>query len=140
MTEMKTVFLSSTGRDLSAYRDAACKAVEGLDGYHCVRMEDFGARNWGADAFDRAKVGECDVFVGIVGHCYGGSPKRRKLSYTEREYKAAVAMKRPRLMFLAPEEFPVPAHWIESDAKRKRQRALRGRVSAERIRALCADA
>ena len=45
----KTVFLSSTGKDLTEYREAAYKAIEGLDGYHCVRMEDFGARDWDAD-------------------------------------------------------------------------------------------
>ena len=42
---MWTVFLSSTAKDLQAHRDAAYHAVEGLDGFHCVRMEDFG--RWG---------------------------------------------------------------------------------------------
>ena len=134
MSEMKTVFLSSTGRDLSAYRDTAYEAVEGLDGYHCVRMEDFGARNWGADGFDRAKVGECDVFVGILGHCYGSCPEGTEQSFTEREYEAAIAANLPRLMFLAPEDFPLPASLIEPDEKRVRQHAFRERVSAERIR------
>lgn len=52
---IKTVFLSSTSKDLTQYREAAYRAIERLDGYHCVRMEDFGARNWRADAFCRAK-------------------------------------------------------------------------------------
>jgi hypothetical protein len=34
------VFLSSTGRDLKTYREAAFGAIEGL-GLQCVRMEDF---------------------------------------------------------------------------------------------------
>ncbi len=134
MSEMKTVFLSSTGRDLTAYRDAAYEAIEGLDGYHCIRMEDFGARNSDAEAFDQAAVDECDVFVGILGHCYGSCPEGTEQSYTEREYEAAIAANLPRLMFLAPEDFPLPASLIEADEKRVRQHAFRERVSAERIR------
>jgi hypothetical protein len=77
----RTVFLSSTGHDLTAYRDAVYRAIEGLDGYHGVRMEDFGARDWAADDFCRAKVAACDVFVGIDGHLSdalaGGARHRR---------------------------------------------------------------
>ena len=73
--QIRTVFLSSTARDLQEYREAAYKAIEGLDGYHCVRMEDFGARDQEADEFCAAKVAECDLFVGIVG-TYTGAVQR----------------------------------------------------------------
>jgi tetratricopeptide (TPR) repeat protein len=131
----KRVFLSSTSKDLTEYREAAYRAIERLDGYHCVRMEDFGARNWRADAFCRAKVGECDVLVGIVGHCHGSCPPDSDQSYTEREYDAAVDTGVPRLMFLAPEDFPLPAKLIEPDEQRRRQAAFRDRVSGDCIRA-----
>jgi hypothetical protein len=78
-----TAFLSSTARDLAKYREAVYRAIEGLDGYHCVRMEDFGARNWEVDAFCRAKVTECDLFVGIVGHLYDNCPEVDEQSYAE---------------------------------------------------------
>ncbi|HYX24048.1 MAG TPA: DUF4062 domain-containing protein, partial [Thermoanaerobaculia bacterium] len=71
---VRHVFLSSTAKDLGPYRDAVFRAISGLDGFHCVRMEDFGARDWEADDFCRAKVSECDVFVGLIGHLYGSSP------------------------------------------------------------------
>ena len=131
---MKTAFLSSTAKDLAEYRNAAYKAIEGLDDWHCRRMEDFGARDTMADEFCQEKVAECDVFVGIVGHCYGSSPKGSERSYTEQEYDAAIATDKPRLMFLAPEDFPLPASLIESDERRAKQRAFRDRVNAERIR------
>jgi tetratricopeptide (TPR) repeat protein len=134
MMTIKKVFLSSTARDLADYRQAAYKAIEGLEGYHCVRMEDFGAHDWAADDFCRAKVGECDLFVGIVGHLYGSCPPGSEQSYTEREYEAAVAAEVPRLIFIAPEDFPLPVHLIESDEVRRKQRAFRERVSQERIR------
>ena len=130
----RTVFLSSTGRDLTVYRDAVYRAIEGLDGYHCVRMEDFGARDWAAADFCRAKVAACDVFVGIVGHVYGSCPPRSEQSFTEREYDAAVSDSKPRLMFLAPEDFPLPANLVESDEKRAKQRQFRERVNQERVR------
>ena len=131
---VKTVFLSSTGKDLAAYREAAGDAINKLDGYQCIRMEDFGARDAMADDFCQAKVKECDVFVGILGHCYGGSPKGSEKSYTEQEYGAAVATGKPRLMFLAREDFPLPTNLREPDERWNWQRAFRERVSAERIR------
>jgi len=131
---IKTVFLSSTARDLAEYRQAVTEAINGLDGYKCVRMEDFGARNWEADDFCRAKVAGCDLFVGVVGHLYGSCPEGSEHSYTEREYEAAIAAEMPRLMFIAPEDFPLPASLIEPDEKRAKQQAFRDRVNAERIR------
>jgi tetratricopeptide (TPR) repeat protein len=132
--DFKTVFLSSTGRDLAAYRKAAGDAINALDGYKCIRMEEFGARDAMADDFCQAKVKECDVFVGILGHCYGSSPKGSEKSYTEQEYDAAVATGKPRMMFLATEDFPLPTNLREPDERWNKQRAFRDRVSTERIR------
>ena len=58
MTTMKNVLLRSTGRDLAQYREAVYRAIEGLDGYNCVRMEDFGARDWEADNFCLSRAWE----------------------------------------------------------------------------------
>jgi hypothetical protein len=82
-------------------------------------MEDFGALDWQADDFCQAKVAECNLFVGILGHLYGTCPPGSEQSYTEREYNAAVAAGIPRLMFFAHEHFPVPADVIESDVARQ---------------------
>ena len=35
---IKTVFLSSTAKDLSSYREAVYRAIAGLDDFHCIRM------------------------------------------------------------------------------------------------------
>jgi tetratricopeptide (TPR) repeat protein len=129
----KTAFLSSTAKDLAAYREAAYRAIEGLDGWHCKRMEDFGARDWAADDFCRAEVGKCDLLVGIVGHLYGSCPEGSEQSYTEREYDAAVAADVPRLMLIAPEDFPLPANLIETTKKQRKQRGFRKRVMGERV-------
>jgi hypothetical protein len=127
---MRTVFLSSTSRDLEPCREAAYRAIEGLHGYHCVRMEDFGSWDGPPDEFCRAKVGECDLFVCIAGPCYGSiSPAGQ--SYTEREYEAATSAANPKpcLAFLTAEDYPLPANLIESDEQRNRQLAFRQRIS-----------
>jgi hypothetical protein len=40
---MIKAFLSSTSKDLEPYRQRAKEAINGIDGYHCVAMENFGA-------------------------------------------------------------------------------------------------
>jgi Domain of unknown function (DUF4062) len=85
---VKTVFLSSTCRDLVAYREAAIRAINALDGYHCVHMEAFGARAWESDEFCRHKVAEADLILSLVGHLHGTRVPGCDESYTEREYQA----------------------------------------------------
>ena len=124
------VFLSSTARDLARYREAVARAINGLDGYKCIHMEEFGARPREADAFCQEKVARCDLFVGIVGLCYGSvAPDGR--SYTEQEYDAAVAKGIPRLMFIAPNDFALPGSLREPDEKWQAQQRFRQRVKKE---------
>lgn len=136
---VRKIFLSSTTRDVHEYRKAAHRAINRLEDYKCIWMEDFGARDWEADEFCRQNVAGCDIFAGIVGHCYGSCPKGSDKSYAEREYDAAVAAEKPRLMFFAPEDFPVPANRIESSRKRNKQLAFRKRIGEERIYATFAS-
>jgi hypothetical protein len=89
---IRKVFLSSTWRDLHDYREAVFLALQACDDIRVVRMEDFGARDEMTDEFCRRKVAECDLFVGIVGHCFGSCPKGSDKSYTQQEYDAAVVL------------------------------------------------
>jgi hypothetical protein len=104
---MLTVFLSSTSKDLEKCRDAAYHAIEGLHGYHCVRMEDFGSWDEAPDDFCRAKVAECDLFICLAGPLYG-SVAPAGSSYTDREFQAAVDHGKPCLVFMTAEDFPLP--------------------------------
>ncbi len=124
----KTVFLSSVALGLDEYRDAAYRAIEGLDGYHCDRMEDFGARDAPPIEVCLKRVRSADIFVGLVGQRYGSCPPGSETSYTEAEYGAAEEAGMPTLMFVASETFLVPAHLIESDEMRKRLGAFREHV------------
>ncbi|ADE15441.1 conserved hypothetical protein [Nitrosococcus halophilus Nc 4] len=77
---MWKVFLSSTARDLADYRQAVYEAIHRLDGFHCVRMEDFGARDTVADTFCREKVAK-----GKEGQAYpwGNEPDSNKANYID---------------------------------------------------------
>ncbi len=129
---MLTIFLSSTSKDLTQCREAAYHAIEGLHGYHCVRMEDFGSWDEAPDDFCRAKVAECNVFICIAGPLYG-SHSPAGPSYTEREFDAAVEHKKPCLVFLTAEDYPLAANLIESDESRSSQLTFRQKVATGRI-------
>lgn len=125
MSTVRKVFLSSTGADLRDYREAGYRALQKLDDWKCIRMEDFGARDWDVDTFCREQVKACDLFLGIIGHRFGDGPKGSKESYTLREYQAAVSANIPRLLFLAPDNFPIAANLLEPMRKIKAQAKFR---------------
>ncbi len=103
MKQIRKVFLSSTSRDLAEYRAAVIAAVRRLDGWDSIDMESFGARAEVPDELCRQKVRECDVFVGVLGHCFGGVHKSGQ-SFTEREYDEAVAQKKTAPDVFSPDE------------------------------------
>jgi hypothetical protein len=129
---MLTVFLSSTSKDLEQCREAAFRAIEGLHGNHCIRMEDFGSIDEAPDDFCRKKVGECDLFVCIAGPLYG-SRSPAGASFTEREFDAAILGKKQCLVFMTAENYPLAADLIEADEERKCQLAFRQKVSKGRM-------
>ncbi len=49
MKQIRTVFLSSTSRELAECREKVIDALQHLDGWDVIHMERFGARAWGAD-------------------------------------------------------------------------------------------
>jgi hypothetical protein len=132
MQTVRTVFLSSTSKDLAQCREAAFRAIEGLHGYHCVRMEDFGSIDEAPDDFCRTKVGECDLFVCIAGPLYG-SRSPVGASFTEREFDAAIFSKKPCLVIMTAEDYPLAANLMEADEERKCQLEFRKKVSKGRI-------
>lgn len=129
---MKKVFLSSVAQGLEAHREAAYKAINGLEGYHCVRMEDFGARDAAPADLCQEKVRECDIFVGIIGPRYGSCPPDSDVSFTELEYDTARREGKRRLTFVAHNDFPLADSLRESDAVYARLTAFRNRALAER--------
>jgi hypothetical protein len=135
---MTKVFLSSTWMDLKEHRRAVVDALERLRhqgrDVQWLGMEAFGARDeLPADACLQF-VEQADVYVGIFGVRYGSRDPRSGLSMTEAEYRHAVELGRPRLLFIVDEENALvrPAHF-ERDME-SQQFLLRLKADARRER------
>ncbi len=130
---LNTVFLSSTAIDLAAYRDKVYRAIEGL-GFHCVRMEDFGARDTSSAEFCRQKIAECDLFVCLVGLCYGSTSPDSGLSYTYQEYQAADDARIPSFIFVSTDNYFYPGYYHEPDAQWQKQQDFRKQIDTKSLR------
>jgi formylglycine-generating enzyme required for sulfatase activity len=131
---LKKVFLSSTGRDLQEYRDEVALAINRIEGFHCVRMEDFGARNRSPKDHCLWVVQTCDVYVGLFGRFYGSLVPGETFSFTEMEYATAVELDLPRFVFLASKDFPQPESlWEEARKTRKARDRFHATAKADRL-------
>jgi tetratricopeptide (TPR) repeat protein len=134
MAKKLTVFLSSTGADLADFRKAVMDRLRVSDHIHCDGMEAFGARDSSPEDFCRKRAQECDVFVGLIGHYRGndvpGDNEQR--SFTEMEYASATDAKKPRLMYIVPDDFH-PTAPSQSKKAERQQAAFRKRVLANRV-------
>ncbi len=134
MPTVRKAFLSSTGADLRAYRESAYQAIQKLDDWKCDRMEDWHARDGDVVTFLDERVKACDLFIGIVGHRFGDGPEGSKESFTQREYRIACESDRPRLLFMAPDDFLVPANLKEPAWKSKAQEKFRKKLLGNKER------
>jgi tetratricopeptide (TPR) repeat protein len=121
------VFLSSTGHDLRLHREAAFRALQGMD-HQCVRMEDFHFAAIKIKDFDDQRIAVCDLFVILLGQLYGTCPEDCEKSYTEMEYETAVKLKKPYFLFLSDEDHPLTTI-REPDAQNENLRAFRQRAA-----------
>jgi hypothetical protein len=92
----------------------------------------FGSIDEAPDDFCRTKVGECDLFICMAGPLYG-SRSPAGTSFTEHEFDAAILGKKPCLVFMTAEDYPLAANRIEADEERKCQFEFRKKVSKGRI-------
>jgi hypothetical protein len=139
MTAPQRVFLSHTSelREFPAARSfvAAAESAATRAGDAVTDMAYFAARDQRPADYCRARVDECDVYVGLIGLRYGSPVRDRpEVSYTELEFEAATAAGMPRLVFLLDEEavLPIPAaKLLDSDPElQTRQRVFRARLLA----------
>jgi hypothetical protein len=133
----RRIFLSHTAelRELPPDRSfvAAAEAAVTAAGHAITDMAYFPVRDEKPAEYCRARVRECDVYVGLIGLRYG-SPVRDEpeVSYTELEFDAATGARRPRLVFLLDEDavVPIPPRRLrDSDQElQARQEAFRARL------------
>ena len=134
MEDRRRVFISHTSEftkypEKKSFIDAAIAAVNRAGDVPCD-MGYFTARDEKPSDYCKKRVRECEVFVGVIGFCYGSPVRDRPdVSYTELEFEAASDSRaKTRLLFLLDPAALVP-HQLFSDLKYgDRQDAFRKRI------------
>jgi NB-ARC domain/Domain of unknown function (DUF4062) len=126
------VFISSTGRDLAEYREAAIAVCNRL-GLIPDAMEYFEAMGFGATEGSKRKLDRADVYVGILAHRYGYIEMGMELSVTEAEFIYAGDRGLERLCFLVDPRYPWPPDFVDYENYSK-VRAFKSRVDRALIR------
>lgn len=127
------VFLSSTAKDLAAYRDAVFDSLARSPFYKCVRHENVGPQSADAVTACERMVRGSAIFVGLIGLRRGWEPPGDNLarSITEMEYDWATAAGTPRYLWLVPDGAEVAGNEREAEPLQQRQRAFRHRLRSE---------
>ena len=138
------VMLSSTFRELEQHRSAVIDAMNHLQ--LTPLAQEFDAAT-DADLIQSSldKVEKADVYVGLIGLRYGQRPicpvrNPDRLSLTELEYRRAVELGMPRLMFVSGPEHRWPQSYAdlskaEGDESFRLQQAFVERIRADRVAA-----
>jgi hypothetical protein len=132
------IMVSSTTVDLPGHRKEATDAINRL-GHTAVVME-YGSAEWNSDAikFSLEKVDQSQVYIGIFALRYGHIPddpirNPDRLSVTELEYRHAVKLGIPTLIFLA-RKHPFDEEQIDFDEeKRAKLKKLKDQFQASEI-------
>ncbi|MBF0565450.1 MAG: DUF4062 domain-containing protein [Nitrospirae bacterium] len=102
LPELK-VYVSSTSDDLKSYRAEVITALRKMEGIKPVCMEDYVAQDKFPVDKCLADVSTCNIYVGIFARRYGFIPRGDDKSITELEYRKAVEVGIPPLIFLLKE-------------------------------------
>lgn len=95
----KTVFISSTYRDLKEYRTEVWDTLERFN-LKVLGMEKFGAKSTNALETCLEQVRKSDTYLGIIGMVYGSVDSKTGKSYTQLEYEEAVKYNKEILIYL----------------------------------------
>src|SRR6266849_261953 len=125
----KTVFISSTYKDLKDYRREVWDALKKFD--VAVRgMEEFGARTAAPLETCLAEVEQSDVYVGIIAYRLGSIDPETKKPFTVLEYELAAEQKKDILIYIADDEVAsFPRSLMDDDTRtRKRLAAFKDKL------------
>jgi uncharacterized protein DUF4062 len=103
--EIKKVYLSSTYQDLIEHRASALNALRKM-GLWVVNMEDYPASDERPLKKCLDDVARSDLYVGVFAHRFGYVPEEDNpdgYSITELEWRKAVELNKPRLVFMTPD-------------------------------------
>lgn len=101
-------------------------------GIKCIAMEDFPASEYPPAEEVERRIRQSDIFVGLVGLCYGSLVPHCAVSFTEYEYDLAQGFGKPCFLFLVPEDFLTQGNILHEDGGWEKQQIFRRRVQASR--------
>src|SRR6266567_2677292 len=119
---MAEVFISHTS-DLARFPDDRSfvqAAVDSVVRSRCVPvdMSYFTASSDAPASYCQQRVRESEVFVALIGLCYGSIVPGSEISYTEMEFQEATANGKVRLVFILDEDTALPRKLIDRDSTR----------------------
>ena len=117
MNKSLAVFLCSTHTDLKEERAHVLQAAQNLK-LQRLNMELFGARANLPIETCLEEVRKSDLVVIVIGHLYGSLVPRTNYSFTEAEYREAVRLGKPCLIYFKSDEVPVLPRFVERDPMR----------------------
>lgn len=122
------VFISSTQRDLQKERNTVEKVIYELQEFQPVRAETHPRRGVSPRDTIMHMVGECRIYVGIIGERYGTIPDGETRSVTEIEFNAALGSQKHILLYLkkAKRREPKQQQFVNRLFKEFRQGYFRG--------------
>ena len=117
------VMISSTSYDLPQHRKAVVDAILRAKCFPLAMEQGTATPDITAIPYSRKMVDECDVYLGIFGHRYGTiiddkSVNPQRWSVTEHEYRYALELDRPQLIFLMSDNHPVIIADIDTDPEK----------------------
>ena len=145
MADFRTVYLSSSFKDLQQHREAVYKALNQLANIKVIAMEDYVARDDRPLSACVKDVAACDIYIGLFAWRYGfvppGDENPKRLSVTELEMEAAAD--KHRLIFVLREDAPWSPRMMDSvtgdNERGARIEALRKRLLEDHLATEFAD-
>jgi hypothetical protein len=131
MEKRYQVFLSATYQDLQEERQQVIQALLELDCFPCS-MEFFPASSDAVWDAIRTLIRECDYYLVVVGGKYG-SVDSEGVSFTEKEYKFAVELKKPVAAFLPQDPGSLARRRTETNPKMQKKLEAFKDLCAQRL-------
>ena len=135
MAKTYKVMISSTVKDLTEHREAARIGCEMAEISAQPMMEHLNAEDADAVEVSLRLVEEADIYIGIFAMRYGWIPPNESISITEMEYRKAVALGKPRLIFFSDEEHLFTAAQIDKGPEADKLQALKDEIGVKRVAA-----
>jgi uncharacterized protein DUF4062/HEAT repeat protein/NACHT domain-containing protein len=126
------VYVSATFADLAECREAVHVAARRLE-MEDVAMESYVAHSQQPLERCLADVARCELYIGLFAWRYGFVPPGQDRSITELEYREAVRLRKPCLIFLLHEDAPWPRTLIDRGTAGEKIEALRAELSSQHL-------